>query len=110
MKLRRGDVTTISVPKALKRRLDELRGDRTHTEFLEGLLQVFSPEVVQELDLLRRPGEGYGDVILSILKVGRRDPSELEGFLYQARLFRKTGKVSVVKRGNEREIVVQSTR
>lgn len=110
MKLKRGDVTTVSVPKALKRRLDELKGDRTHTEFLEGLLQVFSPEVIKELDLLRRPGEGYGDVILGMLRVGRRDLGELQGFLHQARLFKRTGKVRVVKRGPEREIIIQPGR
>ena len=108
MKLKRGDVTTISIPKGMKRRLDELRGDRTHTEFLEHLLQVFSPEVIEELELLRRPGEGYGDIMLGVLRAGRRDPSELEGFLRQARLFRRTGKIRVVRRGSEREIVVQS--
>ena len=108
MKLKRGEVTTVSVPRALKRRLDGLRGDRTYTEFLEELLQVFSPEVIEELELLRRPGEGYGDVILGVLRAGRRDPGELEGFLRQARLFRRTGKIRVVRRGSEREIVVQS--
>ena len=110
MKLKRGDVTTVSVPRALKRKLDRLRGDRTHTEFLEELLQIFSPEVLQELDLLRRPGEGYGDVVLGMLKVGRRAPGELQGFLHQARLFRRTGKIRVVRRGSEREIVVQPGR
>lgn len=110
MKLKSGNVTTISVPKELKRKLDGLKGDRTYTEFLEGLLQVLSPEVIEELDLLRRPGEGYGDVILGILRAKRRDPGELEGFLYQARLFRKTGRVRVVRKGSEREIVVQSMR
>ena len=110
MKLKRGDVTTISIPRALKRRLDRLRGDRTHTEFLESLLQIFSPEVIEELELLRRSGEGYGDVILGVLRARRRDPGEVEGFLRQARLFRRTGKIRVVRRGSEREIVVQPTR
>jgi hypothetical protein len=107
MKLRRGDVTTISIPKALKRRLDELKGEGTYTELLEDLLKIYSPEVVEELDLRRGPDEGYGDVILNLLKAGRRDPGELEGFLKQARLFRRTGKVRVVKKGGEVEVIVE---
>ncbi len=110
MKLKSGNVTTISIPKELKRKLDELKGDRTHTEFLEGLLQIFSPEVIEELDLLRRPGEGYGNVILGILGAKRRDPGELEGFLHMARLFKKSGKVRVVGKGPERRIIVKPPR
>ena len=108
--MKSGNVTTISIPKELKRKLDELKGDRTYTEFLEGLLQVFSPEVVDELDLLRRPGEGYGDVVLGILRAKRRDPSELEGFLQMARFLKKSGKVRVVGKGPEKKFIVQPPR
>jgi hypothetical protein len=109
MKLKRGDVTTVSVPRALKRRLDEFRGDRTHTEFLEGLLQIFSPEVVRELELLKRPGEGYGDVILRVLRAGRRDPGELEGFLHRADLLRR--RIRVVGKGpGGRKITIEPWR
>ena len=96
MKLKSGNVTTISIPKELKRKLDRLKGEGTHYELLGRLLGVFSPEVIEELDLLRRPGEGYGDVILRVLRAGRRDADELEGFLRLIRRDREEGKIRTV--------------
>jgi predicted CopG family antitoxin len=96
MKLKNGDITTISIPKELKKKLDEVKGEETYYELLERLLGVFSLEVIEELDLLRRPGEGYGDVILRVLRAGRRDADELEGFLHLIRRDREEGKIHIV--------------
>ena len=95
MKLKTGDVTTISIPKELKKKLDELKGDGTYYELLDGLLKILSPEVREELDLLRRPGEDYGDVILRVLRSGRRNADELDGFLHMIRRDRVKGKIRV---------------
>jgi len=95
MKLKSGNVTTISVPKELKARLDELKGDAAYFELLDGFLKVLSPEVVRELDLLKRPNESYGDVILRILRAGRRDANELEGFIRLIKQDKKEGRIRI---------------
>ena len=93
---RRGDLTTISVSREIKRRLDRLRGDKTYDEFFD---DMFSPEMTRRLDLFKRPVEGYGDALRRAMRRKPRDPGELDGFLHQAELFRRTGKVRVLKKG-----------
>lgn len=103
-------MTTISVSREIKGRLDGLRGGMTYDQFFEDLLRAFSPEVKRRLNLLRRPGETYGSVLARILLPRVRDPGELEGFLEQARLFRRTGKIRVIKKGGEVEVIVEPWR
>lgn len=104
----RKNQTTITVSRELKRELDRFRANATYDQFFEDLLQAFSPEVREWLDLLKSPGESYGEVLARILPPRRRDPGELEGFLKLAELNRRTGKVRVIKRGKGvREIIIK---
>lgn len=80
-KLKRGNVTTISVPTQLKERIDNLREDKSYHEFLADLVRG---DIIEKLEECRAPGETYGDVILAVASGGRRDQEELELLLKSA--------------------------
>lgn len=81
-KLKRGNVTTISVSRQLKERIDVLRGDKSYHEFLADLVRE---DVIEKLEECRAPGETYGDVILAVTSGGGRNPKELKLLLKAAR-------------------------
>jgi len=95
MKLTHKNVTTISIPRELKEKLDGIKGDAAYFELLDGLLKIVSPEVISELDLLKQQNESYGDVILRILRAGRRDANELEGFIRLIKQDKKEGRIRI---------------
>lgn len=106
----RGDQTTITVSRKIKRRLDELRDSVTYDRFFEDLLRAFSPEMREWLNLLRRPGESYGAALARILPPRGRDPGELKGILERAERSVRTGKVRFERRGGEEIVVVEPWR
>ena len=79
----------------IKEKLDGIKGDAAYFELLDGLLKIVSPEVISELDLLKQQNESYGDVILRILRAGRRDANELEGFIRLIKQDKKEGRIRI---------------
>lgn len=81
-KLKRGEVTTISVPKSLKKHIDDIKGKNTYTEFLADLVRE---DIINKLEELRAPKETYGDVILELASGVTRSEDELEILLKSAK-------------------------
>lgn len=76
VKLKSGKITTISVPKTLKERIDELKDDEeTYAEFLYDLTRE---DVISEVDRLRRSGESRGEVIKNACRGNPRSKEELD--------------------------------
>lgn len=75
-KLRRGEYTTITVPKPLKERISELKEDEE--SFAEFLYDLIREDVISEVDKLRRPGKSRGDVIREACCGNPRSPEELD--------------------------------
>lgn len=79
MKLKRGDVTTISIPKDLKDQIEELKRDQT--TYAEFLADVFRPVIIEALEKFRLEGDSYGDVIERLATSPTRDSDELDQLL-----------------------------
>lgn len=81
-KLKRNEVTTLSIPKALKERIDEVKPrDQTYAEFLADLVQ---PEVTDSLEELRRESETFGDVIQLLTAPADHDLDERKALIESA--------------------------
>lgn len=85
--LKRGDITSISIPRELKERLDDVTGDeQTPAEWLSDLLRE---DVIDGLERFRRPGDSLGDVIVRLTEPDGRSPGEFDVFLEEARASRE---------------------
>jgi len=81
--LKRGEITSISVPRDLKKRFDDVTGEnQTPAEWLSDLLR---DDVIDGLEKYRRPGDSLGDVIIRLTNPDGRSPDEFEVFLEEAR-------------------------
>ena len=80
--VRRGEITTLSIPVGLKKRIDEIKSEKT--TYAELLADFFRPEVINRLEELRAEGETYGDVILLLTAPSDRDPEETEALIQSA--------------------------
>lgn len=85
--LKRGDITSISLPGDLKERLDDVIGDnQTPSEFLSDILRG---DVIKGLERFRRPDDSLGDIIVRLTQPDGRSPDEFDVFLEEARTSRK---------------------
>lgn len=81
--LKRGDVTTVSIPTSLKARLEEIKG--VNQSFADLLADIFRDDVIDQLESFRGPDDSLGDVIKRLTNPETRSSEELEYFLQSAR-------------------------